>query len=142
MISFLTANFYLVTGRFRFPAKRVGETIAVNGAGEFTIFREMIKKPRRESPTPGAEFRARFHVTGMSPRANRLFSLLPIPFFSGLPGFRSKLWLVNKEGDFMGIYEWDTEEEASFYSRSFAAEFMSRRSVPGSVTFQVLSKGA
>jgi hypothetical protein len=32
----------------------------------------------------------------MSPRQNKLFSLLPIPFFVGLPGFRSKLWMVNE----------------------------------------------
>ncbi|KAA3664318.1 MAG: hypothetical protein DWQ04_06330 [Chloroflexi bacterium] len=30
-----------------------------------------------------------------------------------MPGFRSKLWLRNKEtGEFGGIYEWDTEEDA------------------------------
>ena len=59
--------------------------------------------------------------------------------YVGLPGFRSKLWMVNPEsGDFSGYYEWDTIEDAENYGRSFAAGFMTRRSVPGSVSLKVL----
>ena len=75
----------------------------------------------------------------MSIRQNALFSSIPIPFYVGLPGFRSKLWMYNLEsGDSYGYYEWNTVEDAENYSHSFAASFMTRRSVPGSETFLMI----
>jgi hypothetical protein len=66
------------------------------------------------------------------------FSVLPMPFFLGLPGFRSKCWLVDEQsGDFSGYYEWDTPEDARAYAGSFAARFMTARSVPESVKMTV-----
>jgi hypothetical protein len=47
-----------------------------------------------------------------------------------------------ESGDSSGYYEWDTVEDAENYSRSFAAGFMARRSVPGSVSFNVLPQEA
>lgn len=68
----------------------------------------------------------------MSARQNKLFSLLPIPFFVGLPGFRSKLWMLNEaSGDFQGIYEWDSVEHVKNYANSFAIKFMTMRSARG-----------
>jgi hypothetical protein len=96
--------------------------------------------PRPGQPQmPGAVFRPRFHVKGMSTRMNILFSWIPVWFILGLPGFRSKLWLVNPQnGDFSGYYEWDTVQDAENYGSSFAAGFMTRRSIPGSVSFKVI----
>lgn len=79
----------------------------------------------------------RFRVAGMTPQQNKVFSLLPIPFFIGLPGFRSKLWALNARGVFQGIYTWDTEEAAERYAHSFAMKFMTRRAVPGSVSYRI-----
>ena len=77
----------------------------------------------------------------MSPRQNKLFSLLPVPFFVGLPGFRSKLWMLNEaSGDFQGIYEWDSVEHAKNYADSFAMKFMTMRSARGSVSYMILTK--
>jgi hypothetical protein len=75
----------------------------------------------------------------MSHAQNVRFSRLPMPFFLGLPGLRSKLWLYNQQtGDSCGLYEWDTIQDAQNYKNSFAAQFMARRSVPGSVSFTVI----
>jgi len=77
----------------------------------------------------------------MSPVVNKVFSLLPIPFFVGLPGFRWKLWLVDPvSGNFAAVYEWDTIEDAERYSKSFAMSFMARRSVPESVSWRVYAR--
>ena len=44
-----------------------------------------------------------------------------IPFFLGMPGFVSKLWLVDeKNGDYAGKYIFSTEEDAVGYGNSFA----------------------
>jgi hypothetical protein len=55
-----------------------------------------------------------------------------------LPGFRTKLWTVDENnGDFQGIYEWETLQDAENYAHSFAMQFMTNRSLPGSVSFQI-----
>jgi hypothetical protein len=133
----------LLRGRVHFPRKRLGQPLILDGE-KWIIFRQVVIDPGPGQPAqPGAVFRPRFHLRGMSARANMLFSWLPVPFFVGLPGLRSKLWLYDPaSGDFSGWYEWDSVEDAERYSRSFAAAFMTRRSLPGSVSFQVLPGGA
>lgn len=139
--SFIRANINLLRGRYRFPQDRVGEIVEYEGQ-KFTIFRQMIVDPgAKKCGDPRAVFKVRFRVANMSPGRNKIFSRFTIPFFSGLPGFRSKLWLLDAEtGDNMGIYEWDTPEDAAFYAQSFAMRFMTRRSVPGSAKFEIISK--
>ena len=129
---------YALTGCIHFPRQRVGTEFWLDGE-KWIIFREVIVDPKTGQPKkPGAVFRPRFHVSGMSVRVNILFSLLPMFFIIGLPGFRSKLWLVNpNNGDFSGYYEWDTVQDAENYGNSFAAKFMTGRSVPGSVSFKI-----
>ena len=126
-------------GRVTFPRDRLNQTLTIEGE-DWLIFREMIVQPRPGQPAlPAAVFRPRFRLAGMGFRANRLVSLLAIPFFSGLPGFRSKLWLYRPaDGAYSGWYEWDSAEDARAYGTSFAARFMTRRAVPGSVSFSVL----
>ena len=51
--------------------------------------------------------------------------------FLGLPGFRSKLWLINNEtNEFGGIYEWDSVEKAGNYDKSFAMNSSHWRLLP------------
>ena len=128
-----------VSGRLHFPRQRVGQELWLDGE-KWVIFRQAVVDPGKGQPfKPGAVFRPRFHVAGTSVRRNIRFSLIPIPFYVGMPGFRSKLWLAQPEsGDFSGYYEWGTLEQAENYSHPLAAGFMTRRSVPGSVSFRVI----
>ena len=137
--SFHKANLALLSGRLRFPRGRVGEVLTLPDGTQGRIFRQALNAPADGQPTrPGARFHVRFHLAGMAPRLNVLFSLLPIPFFAGLPGFRSKLWLLDDaSGDFHGLYEWDTVTAAEAYAHSFAMRFMAGRSVPGSVAYDI-----
>jgi len=141
--SFVTANLALLTGRLRFPRGRVGEAIALPDGTRGRVFRQVLHAPAPGQPAqPGARFHVRFHVAGMSPRLNILFSLLPIPFIAGLPGFRSKLWLLDEmRGDFHGLYERQTVADAKAYAHSFALRFMTGRSVPGSVAYDITPLG-
>ncbi len=130
---------YALSGRLHFPPDRVGECLQMDDGRSFVIFRHAIVDPLPAQPEhPMAIFIVRFHLAGMSARSNKTFSLLPIPFFVGLPGFRSKLWMLDKNsGDFQGNYEWDTIQDAENYARSFAMKFMTHRSLPGSLSFQI-----
>jgi hypothetical protein len=126
---------YVLAGRIQFPRQHIGDVFTDEHGQHFTVFREVVIKPGKDQPEkPGAVFIPHFHVAGMSPRANIRFSLLPMVFITGLPGFRSKRWLLDETtGDFCGYYEWDTVEAAQQYAESFAMRFMTRRSVPTSV---------
>lgn len=128
---------YTLTGRIHFPRERVGETLTMPDGRPFTIFRQVVIDP----PTPGgALFQVRFHVAGMSARQNQLFSLLLIPFFVGLPGFRAKLWMLDEaRGDFQGLYRWASVAAAERYAASYAMRFMTRRAVPGSVSYRIVA---
>lgn len=141
-LSFLNTLVYALRGRLHFPKGRIGEVLTMEDGQEFTIFREVIVDPSQTQPNElGATFRVRFHVAHMSPMLNKLFSLLPIPFFVGLPGFRSKIWTLNEAtGDFQGIYEWDTLQDAENYAKSFAMKFMTLRSVRGSISHEIIPK--
>ena len=48
------------------------------------------------------------------------------------------MWILDEaSGDFQGIYEWDTAQDAENYAHSFAVRFMTMRSVPGSVSCEI-----
>jgi hypothetical protein len=136
--SIINVIVYAFSGRLHFPRGRVGKEIILDGE-RWVIFREAVVDAGKGQPQrPGAVFRPRFHVAGMSVRQNIVFSLLPMWLILGLPGFRSKLWLYSPEtGDSSGYYEWDTLQDADNYSKSMAMQFMTRRSVPGSVSFKL-----
>ena len=129
----------LFTGRLRFDRSRIGETFLAGNGQCFEVFRCAVLNPRPGQPArPGAVFIPHFHVRNMSLRANIWFSLIPMWFILGLPGFRSKCWMVDlSTGDNAGYYEWDTIEDAQNYANSFAMRFMRSRSVPDSVWFHV-----
>jgi hypothetical protein len=141
--SFFNSISLAVRGRVTFPKNHIGEIVSTEQGEEFTIFRQVIISPGKSRPVPqsAAIFRVRFTITGMSPRQNKRFSLLPIPFIIGLPGFQSKFWLLNNStGEFMGIYQWQSREYAEKYSHSFAMRFMTMRATPGSVSFSITGK--
>ncbi len=130
---------YFATGRLRFCGERVGDQFLGEKGQRFRVFRYVICKPSSRQPQkPGAVFIPHFHVANMSVKANILFSLISMWFVMGLPGFRSKCWMVDEAtGDFSGYYEWDTLEDARNYQHSFAGRFMTDRSIPGSVRFNI-----
>jgi len=138
-LSFLKTHWYLITGRLHFPRERIGETFKLGDDQVFSIFRQVIvDPPNGQQGKPEALFRVRFRIANMTSEQNKCFSVLPIPFFVGLPGFRSKLWMFNQTtGEFQGVYKWDTVVDAQNYANSFAMKFMARRAVSGSIYKEV-----
>ncbi|MFX1537572.1 MAG: hypothetical protein ACFFDI_25500 [Promethearchaeota archaeon] len=139
--SFIRTFWYIASRRVHFPLNRIGEELEVKDE-RFVIFRQVIIDPHpNQQEKPGAIFRVRFRLANMSLKQNIRFSRLPIPFFIGLPGFRSKIWMHNEStGWCFGIYEWDSVQAAEKYVQSFAVRFMTRRSVPGSISHGIIPK--
>lgn len=126
-----------LTGRIGGMPRYLHRRVTFPDGASFTVFRTILVGGA--APVEGAAvFTVRFTPGNMTLMANRIFSLAPIPFFTGLPGFRAKCWMEDREtGACSGVYQWDSAEAAEAYSRSFAVRFMTRRSVPGSVSFLV-----
>lgn len=127
---------FALTGRLHFPKDRIGEHITMDDGQTFSIFRHAVTDSRAP---PGSRFIVRFKLAGMCPGMNKPFSLIPMPFCIGVPGFRSKLWTLNSEtGYFQVIYEFRTARDAENYAGPSAMKFMKGRSVPGSVSYRII----
>jgi hypothetical protein len=140
LISFFKTIYYLLSRRLHFPKNRIGEIFETKDGCNFTIFRQAVVNPPAGQicMKPGAVLKVRFRITSMTPRQNEIFSLIPIPFIIGLPGFRSKLWMSDRKiGECQGVYEWDSFDSAQRYADSFAMRFMSARAAPGSVWYRI-----
>jgi hypothetical protein len=130
---------YVLTGRLHFIKQRLGQVVTADNARDYTIFREIIVDRRSDQPEkPKAVFVLNFQVTNLSPKQNQFLSLLPIPLYVGFPGFRSKVYTIN-QSYCQSIYEFDTAQDAENYSQSAALKFITRRSVPGSVSYKTIS---
>jgi len=137
---FLRGITLLVRGRLHFPKDRVDEIVSMEDGKDFIVFRHMVSDPGPQQPTtPQALFRVRFRFSRLPPRLNKLFSMLPIPLIAGLPGFRSKMWLMDPDtGEFQGIYEWDTVEHAETYPHSLALRLMMKRAASDSIKYEII----
>lgn len=121
----------LLSGAYRFPRNRIHETVVIEDGRKFRIFKNAVRMDAGMPPVQGV-FRVWFH-SKTSAKFTMFYANFMIPFFLGMQGFRSKLWLINDEtGDFGGIYEWTTEQDAERYANSFAMRLSRMRSVPGS----------
>ena len=130
----------LLMKRVWFPKERVGTTIVV-GDREYIVFRQVVMNTKStQSEIPDGIFRVWF-FTKMSSVGTICLSWLTLLGFIGLPGFHSKLWLVNKKTkEFGGIYEWDTVQDAHNYNESYAMKFSKWRSIPGKFRTEVFSQ--
>lgn len=105
----------------------------------FAAFRKMVVAPAPGQPIePGAIFQVRFRFKNLSTGVNRRLSLIPIPFISAQPGFRSKTWFLGDETrDFLGYYEFDTVEHAKAYWNSLPMKMMRARAASGSLQHEI-----
>lgn len=102
---------------------------------QFKIFRYAYRNHWEEAK---ARFIVRFRLKSMDVKANKRFSNIPMLFLFRFRGFLAKYWLCNEAtNECMGVYHWATYEDAKRYSESIAMRFMKKRSVPGSVTFEI-----
>lgn len=107
----------IVKGRLKLKRQRLGSLYAVEGE-KYKIFRET------ENPSTSGE--AVTLVIGFRLkiiRSNRLMHwlfqrvcIITTPFWSGLAGFKTKLWMVDPNTkNYLGIYDWRGKRAASQY---------------------------
>ncbi len=131
---------YQVTGRLHTPKNLIGKIFTNQNGEEFIIFKQTILDPMPgEVEKPEALFRVQFRVPRISPWRDRLIISLKSPVFVALPGFRSKLWMVNeKDNTYQGVYEWSTLRDAENYVSSYSMKFMTEVAVPGGISYEIL----
>lgn len=127
-------------GRVEFMKEDIGKVLVMKDGRRFTVFRHVIIRTKdANASTPRAVFRIRFQPKNMTIEENKKFSRIPMLVFMGFHGFRSKYWMVDEEtGMCQGVYEWNTLQDAEGYSRSIALRFMTKRSVAGSVDYEII----
>ncbi len=131
----------LVTGRVKFPKERCGQCYVREDGRSYRIFREIVIARPGGNSEPGGTFRVWFQAKTGGP-LTRLMAWGTTLFFLGMPGFRHKVYLIDDQtGEFGGIYEWNTREEALAYLDSFAMRLSAMRSVPGQFSKEVLATG-
>jgi hypothetical protein len=140
VVGFLKTLWLFLSGRVVFLKHDVGKIITMPDGHKFRIFRHVRIRSTSQDRPQGA-FVVRFKPEKMGIEENIRFSRLPMLIFMGFHGFREKYWCVDDEtGLCQGVYAWQTLEDANNYSRSIAMRFMTRRSVVGSVTSQVIDQ--
>ncbi|MBM3940875.1 MAG: hypothetical protein FJ318_08345 [SAR202 cluster bacterium] len=109
-------------------------------------FRLTVRRAKQSTGARPVLLHPRFRLRFM-PRRHRgirhaIFErvcIVTTPFFVGLPGFRSKWWLVDVvTGDYAGLYQWDTVEQARA-DASGLERVLRLVSVPGSVSCEVIA---
>jgi len=124
-----------IAGRLRFDIAPLGQLVTADGE-QWTIFRK-LRLVDFGLPAPQAMVEARYN-SPQSLEHNRWTSLMVIPLFAGLRGFRSKLWMHNGKGDFRVVYEWQTIEDARRFAASLTVRVVDRHSTPGSLKVELL----
>lgn len=136
----------ILRGEIHHAHEHLGTYTPMSDGRTFVPFRHTVSS----APRPGASasrpavLQARFRLTPLPAHRHLLHALFRVvcivttPFFVGLPGFRSKLWMVDPwTGEFAGLYQWDSEEAAAGYERGLV-RILERLSTPGSVSSELV----
>jgi len=134
----------LLAGRTHCHPDHVGRPLRMSDGTTYVPFRNTRKEEAAWSTDhPPVILQPRFHLEVLRPGRRRLHSLFRVmciittPFFVGLPGFRSKLWMVDPvTGDFAGLYEWDDLATAQAYAGGLA-RVLRLLSTSGSVSYEL-----
>ncbi|MDC7232918.1 MAG: hypothetical protein PQJ58_06775 [Spirochaetales bacterium] len=140
--SFLHCIVYVLKARIAYPRQNIGQEHILKDSGQFRTFLEIDILDRNKKKKKGqAVFRIIFHAPRVPVQQIIRRTRFTIPFFSGLPGFCTKQFMVNAEKrQFSGRYEWETVEMAQNYARSYAVRFMKRRSRPFPIYYEITDK--
>ena len=134
--------FLKLSRRIEYHVGNIGKTETLSDSKEYSVFLEIHILDKNKKPKKGrAVFRVIFHSPRISADTVIKRTRFTVPFFSGLPGFCTKQFMVNREdGKFSGRYEWETVEAARRYARSYAMGFMKKRSKPFPVTYEIIDR--
>lgn len=126
-----------IKGKISFPREMCGKTVRCS-RHLYRVFLHIKKEPEEESSSNKAYLRVTFMVKHLNFIQMKLVPLLSIPFFSGFPGFLSKMFCVNETNNSLqGLYEWESREAAEGYISSYPMKFMKKNAIAGSVEYEI-----
>lgn len=119
---------------------RLGETYGTDRGGNYSIFLDTNSLDNVAEPS--AVLVVGFRLRWI--RSNRLLHkifrricIISTPLWSGFPGYREKLWMVDyKTEDYLGIYEWAGESNALVYAE-WLTRLLRHLSTKGSVWYEI-----
>jgi hypothetical protein len=134
---------YQMAGRLHSPKDQIGKTFTNTDGQKFVVFKQTILDQASGLKTePEAMFRVQFRVPKITPWRDRFIINIKSPIFVALPGFRSKLWMVDERNNtYQGVYEWDTLQDAENYAHSASMDFMTEVAVPGGISYEIIPGG-
>lgn len=122
-------------------SNRLGQDYRIDRGGTYRIFRETHGRDAVTDPSGVLVVGFRLRVIGSNRICHWLFQrlcLLTTPFWSGFPGFRIKLWMVDPATEnYLGIYEWAGEDLARTYVETLV-KILRPLSTTGSVWYEAL----
>jgi hypothetical protein len=125
----------------RRPPDRLGQTFRVEDGRRYRIFRETVSDAAPAQATDVLVVGFQLRVIWAFRLPHWLFQrccLLTTPFWSGLPGFAVKLWMVDPETKrYLGIYDWRGTENAQRYV-SALVRVLEPLSTDGSVWYRLI----
>jgi hypothetical protein len=128
----------LLVGKLKYCEEYVGTTLEIENGEKYHIFRHIRSVPQSHDEQ-GSVFIVRFKFARLSQNANRFVSQFPMLLITGFPGFRAKMYAVNREnGYWLGIYQWESKHALDAYKQSFVLRLMNSRAINGSVTYREL----
>lgn len=130
-----------VSGRIRFPRERIGKSLTMENGEEYYVFSDVqVNSSGPSVANYQAVLCVRFKFDRYSDAVNRKLFLLFTPIITGMPGFHRKIWsFCESSGYYQGIYQFDSVEHAENYKKSAVLWILEKRSVPGSISYQLLS---
>lgn len=131
--------FNVFGGRVHFPEAHVGENLTMEDGKKFIVLRRLQVDGENDSAEEYAVFKVRFRFKSLTLKINKQLSMIPAPFLVGMEGFREKYWTFDEKTDsFQGIYQWESKEIAEKYPDSFIFKLMTKRSAPGTVSYEII----
>jgi hypothetical protein len=119
---------------------RIGEIYSPNRGGNYSIFMDTRSIDATTNPNAVLVVGFRLRWLNSNKTLHRIFRricIISTPIWSGFPGYRVKLWMVDYSTEnYLGIYEWAGEENALKYA-DWLCRLLSSLSVEGSVWYEV-----
>lgn len=118
----------------------VGSTVQMGNGDIYEIFRH-IKSNQKITGDEEVMFIVSFKFARFSHKVNKKLSIIPMLLITGFPGFRVKMYAVNKTtGYWQGMYQWGSEKALDEYKKSFVLKMMNKRALSDTVKYIELHK--
>jgi hypothetical protein len=137
VVSFRILISRLINKEARFLKKTIGKSVIMENNKKYQIIRDLMIDHSNDNKESLAVFMVSFKFSGFPLSINKRLSLIPTPFLIAQKGFKRKIWLFNDDGDFMGIYQWASYDDAVNYPKTLIFRILTKRARKGSLNYEL-----